>query len=38
LEAVPPGQQPKIIIPRASSEEILNVFTSTNAVTGIIVN
>ena len=38
LEAVPPGQQPKIIIPRASSGGILNVFTNTNAVTGIIVN
>ena len=38
LEAVPPGQQPKIIIPRASSEGILNVFTNTKAVTGIIVN
>tara|TARA_B100000029_G_scaffold207725_1_gene205514 strand:- start:63 stop:392 length:330 start_codon:yes stop_codon:yes gene_type:complete len=38
LEAVPPGQQPKIIIPRASSEGILNVFTNTKAVAGIIVN
>ena len=38
LEAVPPGQQPKIIIPRASSEGILNAFTNTKAVTGIIVN
>ena len=38
LEAVPPGQQPKIIIPRARSEGILKVFTKTKAVTGIIVN
>ena len=38
LEAVPPGQQPKIIIPRASSEGILNTFTNAKAVIGIIVN
>ena len=38
LEAVPPGQQPKIITPRARSLGILKVFTRTKAVTGIIVN
>ena len=38
FEAVPPGQQPNIIIPRERSEGILKIFTKTNAVTGIIVN
>ena len=38
FEAVPPGQQPNIIIPRESSEGILNDFTNITAVTGITVN
>ena len=38
FEAVPPGQQPKIIIPRESSGDILKIFTNTKAVKGIIVN
>ena len=38
FEAVPPGQQPNIIIPRERSEAILKIFTNTSAVTGITVN
>ena len=38
FEAVPPGQQPNIIIPRESSEGILNDFTNMTAVSGITVN
>ena len=38
FEAVPPGQQPNIIIPRERSGGILKILTKTNAVIGIIVN
>ncbi len=38
LEAVPPGQQPNIIMPRANSEGILKDFTNIKAVNGITVN
>tara|TARA_B100000035_G_C20673566_1_gene410714 strand:- start:30 stop:359 length:330 start_codon:yes stop_codon:yes gene_type:complete len=38
FEAVPPGQQPNIIIPRASSEGILKAFTNKSAAVGITEN
>ena len=38
FEAVPPGQQPNIIMPRARSEGILKDFTNKSAVVGITEN